>query len=187
MQQYIDALSVVQSCYADDIALRSRRIGTSFWCRLDCLRIHTTRNMDNLLGAESVRSDIGVAARAEHPVECVRFAQKVQHCLAQWQLGKMADITCACRPVFQIDFQERRFGQGVGHQRRSPFIKLRTLCLAWPRTLDAYNDRFMRELADECSRRGQLENMNHVIDVTQPPERQEHHDDVRQMSQPTNV
>src|SRR5258708_1095420 len=187
MQQYIDTLSVVQSCYADDIALRSRRIGTSFWCRLESLRIDTTRNMHNLLVPESVQSDIHLPPPADHPVECVRFAQKGQHCLAQWQLGKMADITCACRPVFQIDFQERRFGQGVGHQRRSPFIKLRTLCLAWPRTLDAYNDRFMRELADECSRRGQLENMNYVINLMQPPKGQEHHDDVRQMSQPTNV
>src|SRR5712691_2369028 len=29
--------------------------------------------------------------------------------------------------------------------------------------------------------------MNHVIGVTQPPALQEHHDDVGQMSQPTNV
>ena len=71
--------------------------------------------MYNLLGAESVRGEIGVAAGAENLVERVRFAQKVQHCLTQWQSGKMADIACAWCPVIQIDFQERRFGQGVGH------------------------------------------------------------------------
>src|SRR5713101_8539188 len=153
MQEYIDSFGIIHPCYTDDIALRSRRIRTSFWCRLEPLGIDTTRNMHNLLCAESVRGEIGVAARAENPVECVRFAQKVQHRLTQWQLGKMTDITRACRPVSQTDFQERLFGQSVGHQRRSPFIELYTLCLAWPRTLDAQNDRLMRELTGECSRR----------------------------------
>src|SRR6266487_3447097 len=177
MQQYIFSFSIIQPCHTDDLALRPRRIGSSLQGRLEPLRIDTAGNMYNLTGAKSVRSEIGVAARAENLVECVRFAQKVQHCPAQWQLGKMADITCARRPVFQIDFQERRFGQGVGHQHCSP-LKLCTLRLAWPRTLDTENDWFMHELADECSRRRQLQSMNHVIGATQAPERQEHHNDV---------
>src|SRR5258708_16680553 len=154
MQEYIDSCGIIQPCYADDIGLRLRPLRTSFRCRLEPLRIDTTRNMHNLLGAESVRGEIGEAARAENLVECVRFAQKGQHCLAQWQSGKMADITCACLPVFQIDFQERHVGQGVGHQRPSPLIDLHTLCLAWPPTLDTENGRVMRELAAECRRRG---------------------------------
>src|SRR6266446_746380 len=131
MQQYIDSFGVIQPRYTDDIALWSRWIRTAFWCRLESLRIDATRNMDNLLGAESVRGEVGVAARAEDLVECVRFAQEVQHCLAQWQSGKMADITCACLPVFQFAFQEGRFAQGVGHQH---LWMLRTtgLCVSWP-------------------------------------------------------
>src|SRR5260370_20100108 len=98
MQEYIDSFGIIQPCYTNDIALRSRRIRTSFWCRLESLCIHTPRNMHTLLGTESVRGEIGVAARAENLVECVRFAQKVQHCLAHYQLGKMAYISCAGHP-----------------------------------------------------------------------------------------
>src|SRR6266700_6479851 len=122
MQQYIDSFGVIQPCYTDDIALRSRRIRTSFWRRLELLRIDTTRNMYKLLGAESVRDEIGVTSGAENLVECIRFAQKVQHCLAQWQLGKMADITFTCLPVFQIDFQEGRFGYCISQSRGSTFF-----------------------------------------------------------------
>src|SRR5437763_15855008 len=104
---------------------------SSLRSRLEPLCIDTAGNVYNLLGAESVRGQIGEAARAGNLVECVRFAQKVQHCLAQHQLWEMSDIACACLPVFQIDFQERSFGQAVSHQHCSPFIKLHTLCLAW--------------------------------------------------------
>src|SRR6266446_10713908 len=128
MQQYIDSFGIIQPRYTDDSALGPRWIGPSLRNRLEPLCIDTTWNMYNLLGAESVRGEIGVAARAENLVECVRFAQEVQHCLAQWQSGKMADITCACLPVFQFDFQEGRFAQGVGHQHRSMLIKLHPSC-----------------------------------------------------------
>src|SRR2546421_3567176 len=85
MQQYIDPLGIIQSCHTNDIALWPCWIRPSFRSRLEPLCIDTTWYMYNPLSAKSVRGKIGTAACAKNLVECVRFAQKVQHLLAQWQ------------------------------------------------------------------------------------------------------
>src|SRR5690348_8811392 len=99
MQQHIDSFGVIHPCHTDDVAHRSLRIGAPLRWRMESLRIDTARNMYDLLGAESVRGEVGVAACAENLVVRVRFAQKCQHGLAQWQSGKVADITRASRPA----------------------------------------------------------------------------------------
>src|SRR5207249_1752865 len=96
--------------------------------------------------------EIGVAARTVNAVGDVCVAQEVQHGGATYsRMREIGDITFTWSPVLKPDFQEIRLGQSVDHQHWVP-LKLSTLRLVWPCTLDINDNRFMRDLADECGR-----------------------------------